>query len=76
LIERAPNTADKREAFLSLSGRGQRVYRDLAPRALAFERALEAALDAHERALLDRLLRRTEARALELAGGTHAAAME
>jgi DNA-binding MarR family transcriptional regulator len=75
LIERAPNENDMREAFLALNGRGLRVYQDLAPRALAFERALDAALGNGERAHLDAVLRRLEERAQELAdrfvgGGT------
>ncbi len=75
LIERAPNEDDMREAFLALNGRGLRVYQDLAPRALAFERALDAALGIGERAHLDAVLRRLEERAQQLAdrfvgGGT------
>jgi DNA-binding MarR family transcriptional regulator len=67
LASREPNENDMREAFLTLTGRGRRVYQDLAPRALAFERALDAALGAREREHLDGLLRKLEARALELA---------
>ena len=75
LIEREPNEEDMREAFLALTGRGQRVYQDLAPRALAFERALDKTLGGGERAHLDAILRRLEERAQELAddlvrGGT------
>ena len=67
LASREPNEDDMREAFLTLTGRGRRVYEDLAPRALAFERALDAALGAREREHLDNLLRKLEARAQELA---------
>jgi DNA-binding MarR family transcriptional regulator len=67
LIEREANEDDMREAFLTLSGRGLRMYRDLAPQALAFERALDAALGNGERARLDAVLRRLEDRAQELA---------
>jgi DNA-binding MarR family transcriptional regulator len=67
LSSREPNENDMREAFLTLTGRGRRVYQDLAPRALAFERALDAALGAREREHLDGLLRKLEARAKELA---------
>ena len=75
LLEREPNEEDMREAFLALTGRGLRVYQDLAPRALAFERALDKTLDNGERAHLDAILRRLEERAQELAddlvlGGT------
>jgi DNA-binding MarR family transcriptional regulator len=67
LIERQPNEDDMREAFLALTARGLRVYQDLAPRALAFERALNATLGNGERAQLDAILGRLEARAQELA---------
>jgi DNA-binding MarR family transcriptional regulator len=75
LVEREANEDDMREAFLTLSSRGLRMYRDLAPQALTFERALDAALDNGERAHLDAVLRRLEERAQELAddlvrGGT------
>jgi DNA-binding MarR family transcriptional regulator len=67
LIEREANAEDMREAFLALTGRGLRVYQDLAPRALAFERALDKTLGSGERAHLDAVLRRLEERAQELA---------
>ncbi len=75
LIERQLNEDDMREAFLALTARGLRVYQDLAPRALAFEQALNATLGNGERAQLDAILGRLEARAQELAnyppgGGT------
>ena len=75
LIERELNEEDMREAFVALTGRGLRVYQDLAPRALAFERVLDKTLGAGERAHLDAILRRLEERAQELAddlvrGGT------
>jgi len=67
LIEREPNEEDMREAFLALTGRGLRVYQDLVPRALAFERALDKTLGNGERVHLDAILRRLEERAQELA---------
>jgi DNA-binding MarR family transcriptional regulator len=67
IASREPNEDDMREAFLTLTGRGRRVYDDLVPRALAFERALDATLGAREREHLDCLLRKLEARAQELA---------
>jgi len=66
LIRREPNEEDMREAFLALTGRGLHVYRDLVPRALAFERALDKSLGNSERAHLDAILRRLEDRAQEL----------
>jgi DNA-binding MarR family transcriptional regulator len=68
LAVRAANAEDLRESFLALSGRGRRLYAELAPRALAFERALDAALGARERRHLDALLHSLEARARELDG--------
>jgi DNA-binding MarR family transcriptional regulator len=67
LVAREPNEDDMREAFLALTGGGRRVYQDLAPRALAFERALDKTLGTGERAHLDAILRRLEERAQELA---------
>jgi DNA-binding MarR family transcriptional regulator len=67
LASREPNEEDMREAFLRLTGRGRRVYEDLAPRALAFERQLDAALGPCEREHLDSLLRKLETRAQDLA---------
>ncbi|MGE0119087.1 MAG: MarR family winged helix-turn-helix transcriptional regulator [Dongiaceae bacterium] len=68
LAARATNADDLREAFLALTGRGRRLYAELAPRALAFERALDAALGARERRHLDALLHSLEARARQLDG--------
>lgn len=68
LAVRAANADDLREAFVALTGRGRRLYAELAPRALAFERALDAALGARERRHLDALLFSLEARARELDG--------
>jgi DNA-binding MarR family transcriptional regulator len=67
LAARETNAEDLRAAFLTLTQRGRRIYQDLAPRALAFEEALDAAIGARARAQLDALLRQLEARAQELA---------
>lgn len=66
LVRREHNQADLREAFLTLTGTGRAVYLDLAPRALAFERALDDALGRRARARLDEALRRLEERARQL----------
>jgi DNA-binding MarR family transcriptional regulator len=42
LIETLPNQADRREAFLSLTPAGKKVYRKLVPLALEFEAELRA----------------------------------
>lgn len=67
LIDRKPDADDKRAAFLTLSAKGRAVYDELAPEALRFAEALEAALGALDRAALDRILDRLQARARELA---------
>jgi DNA-binding MarR family transcriptional regulator len=71
LLHRTANKEDRREEFLTLTARGQHVYRDLAPRALAFERELDAAIGEEERQRLDRILHRLEACAqmLDSTGG-------
>jgi len=56
LVERTPNRDDRREAFLSLTGPGRRIYDQVAPMALAFERSLiddipQAEMQAFERVL-------------------------
>ncbi|CAN5285759.1 hypothetical protein BH11PSE14_BH11PSE14_20820 [soil metagenome] len=49
---------DRRRARLRLSAKGYRIYDQVAPLALAYERKLLSALDATDRALLDTLLSR------------------
>ena len=49
---------DRRRARLRLSAKGYRIYDQVAPLALAYERKLLSALDAADRALLDTLLSR------------------
>ena len=56
LIERRPNTSDKREAILRLLPEGERIYRCLVPHALAFSSDLDAALSSTERQALDAIL--------------------
>lgn len=67
LIRREPNENDRREEFVTLTPRGRHVYEELAPRALAFERALDRAIGDQERQRLDRLLRQLEASAGSIA---------
>jgi DNA-binding MarR family transcriptional regulator len=66
LIARAANKADKREEFLTLTARGQRIYRELVPAALGFERALTEQLGRRDAKVLDQLLAKLERRALQL----------
>ena len=65
LVLRAHNDEDRREAFVTLTAAGRAAYRDLAPRALAFERQFLSTLSAAERAQLDRLLDKLAAASLE-----------
>lgn len=63
LIEKRVNTGDRRLVKLSLSRKGRRLYEQIAPLALAYERRLLATLSPAEaaafRALVDRLLAET-----------------
>jgi DNA-binding MarR family transcriptional regulator len=71
LIARKANRADKREAFLSLTGAGRAIYEDLAPSALEFARRLAEVIEPADRAAFDRAVRclaqRSETLAAEVA---------
>jgi DNA-binding MarR family transcriptional regulator len=69
LIIREVDRRDRRRAGLALSGRGRAVYQDIVPLALGEEARLLAVLDAEDRAQLDGLLTRLQARAQALAEG-------
>lgn len=56
LIEREMHGSDRRRSVLQLSEAGYRVYDEVVPLALGYERDLLARLDDGERAMLDRLL--------------------
>lgn len=56
---------DRRRSVLRLSTAGRRVYEQIAPRALAYERSLIERLDADERRVLARILDKLGATALE-----------
>ena len=71
-VGRRANAADKREAILTLTARGQAVYDDLVPHARTFSDALEAALTAADREALDGILTRLTARSQSLAAGGEA----
>lgn len=62
-LKRETNRADLREAFLTLKPKGQAVYEDLAPVALAFAARLVDGLSAEERAILGHLVDHLTARA-------------
>lgn len=72
LVARKANRQDLREALLSLTPTGRRVYQDLVPAALNFSRALLDALDPAERTAFDRALHKLTERSRALAGNGRA----
>jgi DNA-binding MarR family transcriptional regulator len=58
LVQRETNKADLREAFVSLTDKGRRLYTSLADTALSYDEKLTAALSDEERAVFDQMLRR------------------
>ncbi|WP_430398264.1 MarR family winged helix-turn-helix transcriptional regulator [Ferrovibrio sp.] len=56
LVERRRDDGDKRKAQLTLSKAGEKVYGEIVPLALGFERDLLAMLTAEERTVLDRVI--------------------
>lgn len=57
LLVRIPSIADRREAVLSLSADGRRIYETLVPMALRYEQGLLEGLSRGDQAKLDRLIR-------------------
>ena len=55
-ITRGTHGSDRRRSVLELSEEGQRVYAEVAPAALAYERRLLSNLGAEDRAALSRLI--------------------
>jgi DNA-binding MarR family transcriptional regulator len=70
-LRRTTVRADRRRTHLQLTSAGSRVYAQVVPMALAYERGLLASLSKRDRATLDRLLRVLLGRAVEL-GPAHA----
>jgi DNA-binding MarR family transcriptional regulator len=60
-LKRRLHGDDRRRSVLALSAKGYRIYDEVAPLALAFERNLLSLLDADERQWLTRILDRLEA---------------
>jgi DNA-binding MarR family transcriptional regulator len=58
LVAREINSADMREAFVSLTDEGRRLYSTLADSALTYGERLTAALSNEERAVFDQMLQR------------------
>ena len=63
-LKRRVHGSDRRRSVLALSAKGYKVYDEVAPLALAYERRLMEGLREDERAALDRLLTRMEEREL------------
>jgi DNA-binding MarR family transcriptional regulator len=66
LVRREVNREDLRQAFLTLTGRGRKIYASLVPDALAFSRSLAEVLSAPERDVLEAILPRLMQRSEEL----------
>jgi DNA-binding MarR family transcriptional regulator len=64
-IRRAVHRGDRRRSVLALTPKGQRIYDQIAPRALEYERQLLQVLDAEEREWLERLLAKLTGDGLE-----------
>jgi DNA-binding MarR family transcriptional regulator len=60
LVSRAANAADRREEFLELTTKGERLYDELAPKALGFERSLIERIGRRDAARFEQLLGRLE----------------
>lgn len=63
LIERTVDPADRRRQSIAMTADGERVYQEIVPLARAREAALLEGFSEEQRALLDRLLDRLQARA-------------
>ena len=70
-LHRTTAPADRRRTHLALTRAGMRVYAQVVPMALEYERHLVAPLSRRDRATLDRLVRILLGRAVEL-GSAHA----
>ena len=70
LVSRAENRQDRRESFVALTPAGKRIYDQIVPLALGFERQLLGDMDATERTLLFRLLDRLDELELRAEGET------
>ena len=65
MVSRAANRDDMREAILTLSAKGARLYGDIAPMALAFADDLIAELSPTDQAALWRILGKLEKRVMD-----------
>ena len=63
LVKREASRRDQREAFLSLTAKGRRVYEEVVPAALAFSGRILDGLAPEDRVALDRILSHLTAQA-------------
>lgn len=70
LARREPRPANRREVRVFLTDAGRRLYAEMFPRVAAVQRDLLASFSAEERAVLDELLARLQARAQTLANAS------
>jgi DNA-binding MarR family transcriptional regulator len=68
-VLKTPNRDDRREAFLSLSPPGRRIYDQIASLALSFEKRLTDDIPAHEMQAFTRVLSTLTERARVLSAG-------
>ena len=68
LIRRVPNPNDRREAFLVLTGDGDRMYSEITPVALAYVASLQDGILPQEATLFDAVVTKLLQRAHDLAG--------
>ena len=66
LIERSSDNTDRRNSVLNLTNKGWKIYKQIAPEALAFEARLKDALNERETAELDLILSKLMDKASEL----------
>jgi DNA-binding MarR family transcriptional regulator len=66
-VRRTANDSDKREAFLTLTAEGRRVYESVAPEAHAFARQLTSVLSSADADALERILAQLRTRSEDLA---------
>ena len=66
LIKRSADNADRRNSVLNLTIEGWKIYKQIAPEALAFEARLKDALNERETAELDLILSKLMDKATEL----------
>jgi DNA-binding MarR family transcriptional regulator len=62
-VSRRTDRADRRRSILALTSAGEAIHREIVPHAERVEARLLAGLDEAERAMLDRLIAKLEARA-------------